>query len=141
MKVYLRPAGFSLCPAILLASMAFTPLPAGAEVISDLTATAYGQQVLLEWTVSPGANPLGFQVLRSFDGRVFQTVAQVPVSPGAAKYTYLDGTQFKSEPRIIYYRIRADLPGGASAYSSTAEVALSFSGIQRTWGSIKAMFR
>ena len=120
-------------------------LPAGLRaddgVFREFSAVGSGQQVVLDWTVQPGLAPAMFHVQRSFDGQRFIAIADVRPADGVYQYTYVDDDLFKGELHTYYYRIEAVLSGDRSALSAVREVTLSFSGIRRTWGSIKAMFR
>jgi hypothetical protein len=126
----------SICIALLLAATLFA-----GNVFRDFAAANSGGQARLEWNVNPGAAILAFNVQRSFDGRRFYDLARIPFTPGQNHYLYLDDDLFKDEIHTFWYRIEAELPNRQVELSSTAEVTLSFSGIRRTWGSIKAMFR
>ena len=110
-------------------------------VLCDFSAAATGQQVLVEWNTNPGAAAALFRVQRSLDGQRFYSIAAVAPRAGVTHYSYLDTDLFKGELHTYYYRLEVVVPGGASEFSEVAEVTLNFSGVQRTWGSIKAMFR
>jgi len=129
----------------LIALLVLAALPwsafASDEVIREFTGVSAGDQTILEWTLAPNVAVSLFHVQRSFDGRRFYTIADVLPQPGVTKYRYLDNDLFKNELHTYYYRIETVSPGGGTSLSSTIEVTLSFSGIKRTWGSIKAMFR
>jgi hypothetical protein len=110
-------------------------------VISEFSAVSLGQEAVLNWTVGQNTTILKFNVQRSFDGRRFYTIADVQPVRGVYKYSYTDDDLYKDNLHTYYYRIEAVLPNNVIQYSSTEEVRLSFSGIKRTWGSIKAMFK
>jgi hypothetical protein len=126
---------------LLLLCLLPTLVIGDGRILRDFTAAATGQQALLEWNTNPGATPVLFRVQRSLDGHRFYFLATVAVKAGVTHYSYLDTDFFKGEWHTYYYRLEVVLPNGSTEMSEVAEVTLSFSGIQRTWGSIKAMFR
>ncbi|MDP8239597.1 MAG: hypothetical protein P9X24_10955 [Candidatus Hatepunaea meridiana] len=127
----------SLLITVLLAPTSFV----NAQTIKDFDVVADGRNVLLEWT-SNGENQVNeYRVQRSFDGRNFYTISDLePVGSGHT-YQYIDNDLYKNKLRTFYYRIEVCQNGGRSQFSWIEEITLSFSGILRTWGSIKAMFR
>jgi len=115
--------------------------PLVAQTLESFTAKAESNSVRLEWKTINEFGVSGFSVLRSIDGKRFYKICDVdPVSAGHT-YQYVDNDLFKDNNRTFYYRIEINMSGGRKVYSRTEEVTMSFSGVERTWGSIKAMFR
>ncbi len=56
-------------------------------------------------------------------------------------YTYLDQSAYKIENMLFIYRLKIVDTNGQASYSNEVSVSHSVSGVKRTWGSIKAMFR
>ncbi len=115
--------------------------PAIAQALESFTATVDGHSVKLEWTTNSERGITGFQLQRSFDGRNFYTICKMEPAGIGHTYRYIDNDLFKDDTRTFYYRLEIRRTGGHKEYSQTREVTLSFSGVHRTWGSIKAMFR
>jgi len=112
---------------------------AGADIL-QFTAEAQGDEVLLVWRTGVEVNLSRFEVQRSTNGTLFYTIGNVEPTGSYSEYQYLDRLLTDSI-RTYYYRLRMVDISGAVTYSETREVTMVFSGIQQTWGSIKAMFR
>jgi len=112
-----------------------------AQVIRDFSAARSAQGVLLQWTTVREVNVEEFRVQRSFDGQRFITIHTTQIAGGGHTYSYLDDDLYKGPDQTWYYRVEIKSANERVDYSITREVTLSFSGIRRTWGSIKAMFR
>lgn len=110
-------------------------------VIMTFSASNQGDSVTLEWSSGSEAGLSVYQIERSLDGLDFSTIAEVSPQGDNSTYIYEDHDLFKGSTRTYYYRIRAAMSNGTSSLSSVQSVTLSFSGIQQTWGSIKALFR
>lgn len=131
----------TLITVTLLLCLLPLALLADDGIIRDFTATNSGQQTLLEWSTDSPEQISLFHVQRSFDGRQYYTIADVSCRSGVNNYSYNDDDLFKGELHTFYYRIEAVTSYRNSEFSEVVEVTVSFSGIKRTWGSIKAMFR
>ena len=130
-------------PAILLFILVLLlqASPVVAQVLESFTASVEGHSVELEWTTSSERNVVEFCLQRSFDGRNFYPICEMEPTGAGHTYNYIDNDLFKGNTRTFYYRLEIRHAGGHKEYSQTREVTLSFSGVYRTWGSIKAMFR
>lgn len=113
---------------------------AGADILV-FTAEAQIDAVLLSWRTGVEVNLSTFEVQRSSNGTSFYTVGDVEPTGSYSEYQYLDSSLLKQDSKTYYYRLKILDTTGAVSYSEVREVTLSFSGIQQTWGSIKAMFR
>jgi hypothetical protein len=61
---------------------------------------------------------------------------------GPSLYEYVDHSAFMKTGAIYQYRIRVSFSNGqAPYYSNPLTISHTVSGVRRTWGSIKAMFR
>ena len=100
-----------------------------------------GDHATLEWDSGIEAGLSLYQIERSSDGIEFIAVDEVAPQGNNSSYIYEDYPLYKDNSRIYYYRIRAIMADGSSTLSGVKSVTLSFSGIQQTWGSIKALFR
>jgi len=117
------------------------PSLATAQIISDFNAVGGSQGVFLQWTTARESGVVEFRLQRSFDGVQFHSIHTNKAVGAAHTYYYTDNNLFKGPQQTFYYRIEIALPDDQVSYSNTEVVSLNFSGIQRTWGSIKAMFR
>ena len=112
---------------------------AGADIL-EFTAESQGDGVLLIWRTGVEFNLSTFQVQRSSNGTSFYSVADVEPTGSYSEYQYYDNNLMDSI-KTYYYRLKMVDINGTVTYSAVREVTLIFSGIQQTWGSIKAMFR
>jgi hypothetical protein len=96
----------------------------------------------LEWTTGLEDNFRSFVVERSADGTTYLAVGQVTAKGSYSQYTFTDHSPLDADmDRVFYYRLRMVNRDGSFSYSDVREASLSFSAVQQTWGSIKAMFR
>jgi len=131
---------FRIFISILLLTFAAAK-PISAQVIQSFTAEAVNQQAVLSWRSGIEANISQYRVQRSFDGERFFQIATIFPEGSSHNYSYTDSDLFKDRINTYFYRIEAVKEGGFTEQSSIARVTLISSGIARTWGSIKAMFR
>lgn len=78
---------------------------------------------MLLWTIH-GNNASGFEVERSFDGRVFKTVASMTAyvnTQTVNDYNWSD--QSIGDHRVVYYRLRMRLQSGKVVYSQVTTLA------------------
>ncbi|MCX6640072.1 MAG: hypothetical protein NTW14_06265 [bacterium] len=135
MKTKLYPAITTLILVIFFAT-AFA-----AGVITSFEARSEGDYAYLEWTSESESGLSVYRVERSLDALQFISVAEVEPTGDHSSYVYEDHDLVKSSTRTYYYRINALMKDGTNSFSSVKSVTLAFSGIQQTWGSIKALFR
>ncbi|MDE3058324.1 MAG: hypothetical protein KGJ59_10245 [Bacteroidota bacterium] len=131
---------YSVVALTIVAFLAF------GGVIRQGTLNAYssGSNIVVQWQTDDESNVAHFYVQRSTsvsDG--FLDVSSA-ISPKGNNVTYqfTDYSVFKtSETNYYYYRIRIEGKDGTESYSETKLVTHNTSGVRRTWGSLKAMFR
>lgn len=127
---------------VLLAGLFVLSAFAVDPVITSFTVTANGDEAILEWESGKELNLVKYKIERSSDNQNFTPVHDVFPRGDNSRYRYVDENPLKfSSHRIFYYRIKMLFADGSYVYSETKSVSLSFSGLQETWGSIKAMFR
>ncbi|RMG66450.1 MAG: hypothetical protein D6722_14990 [Bacteroidetes bacterium] len=118
-------------------------LPATVQAQSVLlnyyNLTADGSDVLLEWEVQDTRGITEFQIFRRMNNESSGVhVATIPISSGSA-YSYLDDDIFKTDGQVIHYELHIVMPGKTETYERS--LSHNPTSIQRTWGSIKSMFR
>ncbi len=129
-----------MAAGLIALTLAF-PLAASADLIESFTAVSHGQEVYLQWATTQENGVSSFRVQRSFDGRYFHTLRSLAPTGNNSSYSYIDSDLFKSSLQTFYYRIEIEAANRRVSYSLVERVELAFSGIRKTWGSIKAMFR
>ena len=99
--------------------------------------------VSITWTTSTEDNISKFAILRSisYDAN-YSEISTVPASGPGSTYTYVDENVIFKTSQTFYYKIEAR--GSSDNSVDITEVLIvnpNISGIYRTWGAIKAMFR
>jgi len=121
----------------LLVAVAFA-----GTVFSDMNVRESGGQVVVQWTTADETGCLGFIVERSTDGVDFVALnSQMIPARAARSYEYTDPYVFKQTAKTFTYRVKAVLQRDRSEYSPVRTVYITMSGIQQTWGGLKALFR
>jgi hypothetical protein len=139
MKRILQTGVFSALIAAMFAAGAFA-----GSVFNDMNVRETGGQVIVQWTTLDEGGCNGFLVERSTDGVSFQVLNNTQPIPaqGARSYEYTDPYIFKQTARAYTYRVRAVMSGsGRVEYSPVRTIYITLSGIQQTWGGLKALFR
>lgn len=121
---------------ILIISTAF----AGA-LLDYFHAQTEGENVKLEWKTTTEVNLANFIIERKTPDTQFIELATVNPKGSNSVYTYTDQSAYKMTNPIFIYRLKIVDNDGSYAYSSEVSVSPNISGVKRTWGSIKAMFR
>ena len=96
----------------------------------------------LEWSTGREEEFALFIIERSSDGQDFFVIGQIGATGSYSEYEFVDSSPLDTDSdRTFYYRLKMVDRDGAYRYSEILQVSLSFSAVQHTWGSIKAMFR
>ncbi len=113
----------------------------GAEILSFYAFPALNH-CQLEWQSGIETDMNQYTIERSSDGEVFGPVGQVSAQGSFSQYNFTDRSPLLADiERTFYYRLKIVDRNGNFSYSEVREVSLTFSAVQHTWGSIKAMFR
>jgi len=100
-----------------------------------------GDDAIIEWKTSQETNVKDFVIQRRGAQSQFSDIATVVPHPDNPLYSYTDKSVYKANDYLFVYRLKIVDNDGQVSYSDQASVSLSISGVKRTWGSIKAMFR
>lgn len=100
-----------------------------------------GDDAVIEWKTSQETNLHNFVIERRGPQSQFTEIATIQPHPDNSFYSYTDKAIYKSNDYIFIYRLKIVDNNQQVSYSNEASVSLSISGVKRTWGSIKAMFR
>ncbi|MBI5475209.1 MAG: hypothetical protein HY964_00555 [Ignavibacteriales bacterium] len=118
-----------------------------AEIIKtgSIFATSDGVNVNIHWVSENEQNVLGYEILRSTSpSSGYLSIANLDAK-GASSYIYIDNTAFKRITTLYCYRIKVKTNNGDNYFPPLNEPPISVdhnvSGVRRTWGSIKALFR
>jgi hypothetical protein len=127
---------------IIIALLCVAGLSLGSAELFNFRAFAVIDHGQLEWSTGQETNLSRFIIERSPDGINFFAVGQLNPSGSYSQYEFTDRSPLDANvDRNFFYRIKLLDRDGNTRYSETREIVLSFSAVQQTWGSIKAMFR
>lgn len=100
-----------------------------------------GDDIRLEWKTREEANLQNFKIERKTPQNSYVEIATIQPKGSNSYYSYLDQSAYKASDLIFIYRLKIVDTNGQTSYSNEVTVSHSVSGVKRTWGSIKAMFR
>jgi hypothetical protein len=128
---------------VVLAAALAAP-PAAAEIIraGTLQATSDGVDVTIRWMTEDESGVAVFEIERrgGTDGE-FMSIGHLDPK-GPSLYEFVDNSAFMKTGSLYQYRIRVSFTNGqAPFYTNPLTISHTVSGVRRTWGSIKAMFR
>ncbi len=135
---------------ILSMKFGFTKIFIVFFVVASLYAGAFleyfqgrseGEDIRLEWKTGEESNLQNFFIERKTPQSSFAEITTVQPKGSNSYYTYLDKSAYKTNNMVFVYRLKIVDNGGQVSYSAEITVSHNVSGVKRTWGSIKAMFR
>jgi hypothetical protein len=100
-----------------------------------------GENVKLEWKTGDESNLKNFVIERKTQQSSYVDLSTITPKGSNSFYTYIDESVYKTSDYVFTYRIRIIDNDQKISYSSEISISPSISGVKRTWGSIKAMFR
>lgn len=107
--------------------------------LSYFNASPDGTDVLVSFEVPSEAGVTNYKLWRKIGSDPdFSFLAHIPPT-GALQYQFLDYTIFKDEVKHITYKLQVYQNGAVFTYYTN--ILHNPTSVQRTWGSIKAMFR
>lgn len=109
--------------------------------IQFFTAKSEGDDIRLEWRTGEETNLKMFVVERKTHNNGFIEIGSVNPKGSNSSYVFIDQNVYKTTDLIFTYRLKIIDNNNQFSYSSEVSVTHSVSGVKRTWGSIKAMFR
>ena len=129
---------------ILIVSTLCISIFSFADIVKNgsFQATSDGANVTLRWVTEDETNVARFEIERraGVDGN-FTTIATIDAK-GPSLYEFVDYSAFRKIETLYQYRIKVTFTNGtAPIYIGPLSVNHTVSGVRRTWGSIKAMFR
>jgi len=132
------PRLLTLLLAVLLLWVSYAL--AGA-VLREFKAKSTNGDVELEWTTGEERDVVRFEIQRmaGVNGE-YVKIGEVTPTGSNSTYKFVDRSAYKINDSLYKYRL-AIVSSDGTAYSQELTVLHSVSGVKRTWGSIKAMFR
>ena len=108
--------------------------------IQFFTASYQGADIKLEWRVDSDNMVDAFEIARKRPDESNYTRLDNVMINGTGTYSFIDDKLYKSAPvATISYRLIMKTPNGTTSYYTS--IAHNPTAVQRTWGSIKSMFK
>lgn len=131
----------TLAPFVVLFLVSASVALSGGIRDGSLSAYSNGSTVTIRWVSEDETNVTGYIIERKYGGgdnwiRITDTPIP-PKGPGSS-YEFIDNTAFRTTDNIYTYQITAV---GSGSLPYLVSVDHKTTGVRRTWGSIKAMFR
>ena len=118
----------------------FQSLKAQGVNLTDFGVSALnGADIKIDWTTENESGVSEYRLYRKTGGNSEQKYVGTVYANGTGKYTYYDRDVFKTEATTITYELRVIKNGNPSFFY--ASLSYNTTSVQRTWGSIKGMFR
>lgn len=126
---------------IILMTLAGTAFAGGIKS-GTLRATSDGNNVTVQWGSTDETNVKEYGIERSsLSGGDVILVGTVQPKGSNSSYVFVDQSAFKTTGTMYQYRIKIIDNNLAATSSTWFPVEHNTSGVKRTWGSLKAMFR
>ncbi|HED10203.1 MAG TPA: hypothetical protein ENJ10_05915 [Caldithrix abyssi] len=128
---------------LLIALITVIPLLAGGDVVfTEYSAQPEANKVVVSWVTSKEVGVKSFVIKRSMDNKTFIELSTVPAKGPGYRYEYIDNDVLFKGSNVLYYKVAGLSPTGeVISETTTMNVLPNISGLFRTWGAIKAVFR
>ena len=113
-----------------------------AATLTLFTAAYSGTVVKVEWEVSNEVDVTGFELARKSATDASYTLVNTTATTGQRRYLYTDTNVYRTAGTTggsYTYRLTVRSPAGDQSYLTV--LAGTPSAVQRSWGTIKSMFR
>ncbi len=126
---------------VLLITLLLGTLLAGT-IFEEYSATPETNRVTIRWRTTSEAEVVKYSIMRSMDDNSFVEVSTVSAKGQGHEYTFVDENVIFKSSQTFFYKIGA-MRSDNSLVEETQSLIVNpnISGIYRTWGAIKAMFR
>ena len=123
---------------VIFFSLAFA---GSIDVFSDARAMPGTNRVTVSWITKVEDGVHKFVILRSSDDVNYIELTKLNAKGPGTQYEYIDANVMFNDISPLFYKIRAIDKSGKTIDETSLIVHPNISGIFRTWGAIKAMFR
>lgn len=127
----------------IVAVASTTLISATTSLFGYIRASLQGEEIAIEWRTTDETGVYNFEIERkSEDVATFRRIGRLDARGGSNTYTFIDKSAFfKSESGKVYtYRLKT-VGTGSEQYSPTVTVTHEVSGVRRSLGMIKELFR
>jgi hypothetical protein len=122
---------------LFIVSVAFA-----GTVFVEYSATPGNDKVTISWRTGSETGVDQFQIQRSTDDNLYIEIGSINKKGDGSQYEYIDDNVIFKGSQTFFYKIRATKSNGTLVEESQSLIVNpNISGIYRTWGAIKAMFR
>jgi hypothetical protein len=137
----------TLITILTIGILAVITMRAADPALQSFQARSTGKAVSVEWRSGTEGGVVRYEIERAGTDGVFRLVAAVVAKGSNHTYQFTDDEAFAKRDDAsvaqgnLSYRLRIVRDDQSAGYSNTVTVTHSVSGIKRTWGMIKEMFR
>ena len=132
---------------ILSTSLVF--LYATDNYLRSFRASSQNTDIVVEWETTNESQIKYFDIERSADNQIYQKIKTLDAKGKPSSYRYVDEEAFLKggedpiiqSAKIYSYRLKLVQYDQTSNYTETISVTHQTSGIRKTWGMIKELFR
>ena len=126
----------------LVCLSSFITLAYASFIFQQYSATPSSNSVVIEWVTKSEEGIDQFLILRSNDDRTFVEIGSVSAEGVGHDYAFTDDNVVFKDSQTFFYKLKAVRSDNTSVEETQSlPVHPNISGIYRTWGAIKAMFR
>lgn len=124
-----------------------TAIVANDSIINYLNASSNGDRIKIEWKSNDESNVQKFVVERTSKSSSYTKINEIDPKGSTSSYSIYDETALKIKTdelqgsTLYTYRIKIINKDQSFSYSNNVNVSHTTSGVKRTWGMIKEMFR
>lgn len=128
---------------LLLLVLLLSSLAAAAATVTAFTVGLDGSNVRVEWEVNSEADVTSFDLLRKGSSDPSYVLLTTVSPTGQRRYLYTDHNVYRGAAGSGPFSYRLTMHGGpgTAELSYTTTLAQTPSAVQRSWGTIKSMFR
>ncbi len=113
----------------------------GGAFLEDFTGYSDGENIILSWKTAAEEDVLEYVIMRGPNRNEMMDVATISPKGSNSEYKYTDENAYKTTESLYVYKLKIVDTRMKESFSKVITVSHSPSGVKRTWGSIKALFR
>jgi len=127
---------------IFVTLLLFVSLAFANFIFLEYSANPSNNSVLIEWVTKTESGVFKFTVLRSIDDKNFVEIGTVIAEKAGHNYTFTDNNVLFKDSQTFFYKLKA-IRSDDSMIEETQSLIVNpnISGIYRTWGAIKELFK
>ena len=111
------------------------------NIFSEVNVAPSTNKVVINWITKSETGVKSFVVLRSNDDALYISISKKSAKGPGTRYEFVDQSVMFKDFSALFYKIKA-VDGNGQMVEETSVIAHpNISGIFRTWGAIKALFR